>query len=72
MFGFIKKMFIEILSSKVCVSSHTKCTSLSNRKRATQLTITKFYPNEQSLGFLYYPIAVNLDRCVESCNTLND
>ena len=29
-------------------------------------------PNEYSQEFHYYPFAVKLDRCVESCNTLND
>ena len=29
-------------------------------------------PNEYSQEFHYYPLAVKLDRCVESFNTLND
>ena len=30
------------------------------------------HPNEYSQEFHYYPFAVKLDRCVRSCNTLND
>ena len=34
--------------------------------------LIKLYPNEYSHEFHYYPFPVKLDRCVESCNTLND
>ena len=37
-----------------------------------QLTIIYLYPNEYSQEFQYHPFAVKLDRCVGSCNTLND
>ena len=30
------------------------------------------HPNEYSQEFHYYPFAVKLDRCIGSCNTLND
>ena len=30
------------------------------------------HPNEYTQGLCYYPLAVNLDRCVRSCNTLNE
>ena len=36
MFGFIKKMFIGLITSIVNVSNHTKCVSLSNQKGTTQ------------------------------------
>ena len=29
-------------------------------------------PNEYSQEFHYYPFTVKLDRCVGSCNTLNE
>ena len=38
----------------------------------TQPTLMNLLPNEYSQVFHYYPFAINLDRCVESCNTLND
>ena len=37
-----------------------------------QPTFINLYPNEYSQEFHYYPFVVKLDRCVGSCNTLND
>ena len=37
-----------------------------------QSTLINLRPNEHSHEFHYYPFAVKLDRCVGSCNTLND
>ena len=41
-------------------------------KNTTQPTTINLHPNEYTHGLRYYPFVVNLDRCVESCNTLND
>ena len=38
----------------------------------TQTFLINLHPNEYSQEFHYYPFAVKLNRCVESCNTLND
>ena len=38
----------------------------------TQPALVNLCPNEYSQEFHYYPFAVKLDRCVRSCNTLND
>ena len=38
----------------------------------TQPTLINLHPNEYSQESHYYPFAVKVDRCVESCNTLND
>ena len=46
--------------------------SLSNQKRMTQPTLINLHPNEYSQKFQFYTFAVKLDRCVGSCNTLND
>ena len=64
MLGLIKKMFIVLLTRIVTASNHTKSVWLSNQKYMTQPTLSQ--------EFHYYPIAVKLDRCVGSCNTLND
>ena len=72
MFGLIKKIFIVLLTRIVNASNHTKCVSLSNQKCMNQITLINLNPNEYSQEFHYYPFAVNLDRCVGSCNTLND
>ena len=38
----------------------------------TQPTLINLHPNEYNQELHYYPFAVKLDRCVWSCNTLND
>ena len=37
-----------------------------------QPSLTNLHPNEYSQELRYYQFAVNLDRCVGSCNTLDD
>ena len=46
--------------------------SLSNQKCVIQPTLINLHPNEYSQEFCYYLSAVKLDRCVGSCNTLNE
>ena len=46
--------------------------SLSNHKCEIQPTLINLHPNEYIQEFNYYPFAIKLDRCVGSCNTLND
>ena len=53
-------------------SNHTKCVLLSNQKCMIQLTLINLDLNEYSQEFHYYPFSVKLDRCVESCDNLND
>ena len=45
---------------------------LSNQNCMIQPTLINLNPNEHSQEFHYYLFAVKLDRCVGSCNTLND
>ena len=66
------KIFIGLLTGLVNGSNHTKCISLSSQKCMIQSTLINLHPNEYSQEFHYYPFAVKLDRCVGSCNTLND
>ena len=70
MFGLIKKIFIGLLTGLVNGSNHTECVSLSSQE--CMITLINLHPNEYSQELHYYPIAVKLDRCVGSCNTLND
>ena len=65
-------MFMGLLISIVNASSYTKFVSLSNQKCMTQRTLINIHPNEYSQEFHYYPCAVKLNRCLRSCNTLND
>ena len=68
----IKKMLIVVLSNMVNASNHTRCVSLSSIKCMIQSTLINLHPNEYSQEFHYYPFAVKSDRCLGSCNTLND
>ena len=70
MFWLIKNIFY--LISIVRASNHTRCVSISNQKSFNQPTVINLDPNGLHQGFHYYPFAVNLGRCVESLNTLND
>ena len=67
-----QKKFIRLSAVTVCPSSHTKCVWSSNQKCMTQPNLINLHPNEHSQEFHYYPFVVKLDRCVQSCNTLND
>ena len=69
MFDLTKKLLIGLLISIVNVFNHTRCVLLSNQKCITQPTYINLNSNENSH---YYPLEVELDRCVESCHTLND
>ena len=73
MFRLIKKkLFFWLFASIVSASNLTKCTSLNNEQCMIQPTLNNLYPYEFSQGLRYYPYAVNFNRCMESCNTLND
>ena len=69
--GYLKKIFTRLISI-ANASNHVKCKSLSNQKCMIQPTLINLHPNEYSQEFHYYPFSVKLDRCVGSCNTLND
>ena len=72
MFGLIKKVFVILLTSIVNASNRAKRVSKNNQKCMTQPTLINLQPNECTNWLSYYLFAVNLDRCVGSCNTLND
>ena len=78
MFQLIKQVFIELLCfsrSLACIFNtpdHTKFISLNNEQCMTQYTLINLDPNEHIEGLCYYTFAVNLDRCMGSCDTLNN
>ena len=72
MFEIIKKIFIGLLTDIVSASNHTKCLPLISQICMTQPTLIDLHPSEDIQEFHYYSFAVKLDRCVGSCNTLND
>ena len=69
MFG---KVFIVVLSSIANASNNAKCVLSSNQKCKIQVTLINLHTNEYIQEFHYYPFSVKLDRCVGSCNTIND
>ena len=71
MFGFIKKTFVRLLTSIVNAPNDEKCVSLNYEKCMTQPTLINLHPNEYTQGLCYYPFAINLDRSIGNCNTLN-
>ena len=65
-------MFIRLLVDLVNESNNIKWISLSNKKCEIQPTLINLHLNEYSQELHYYPFAVKLDRCVGSCNALNN
>ena len=66
-------MFIVLSTSVVNASNHTKCVSLSNQKCELQPpNIINLHLKEYNQQLHYYPFAVKLNKCLRSCNTLND
>ena len=60
------------MASVVSASNYTKYVSLRNQLLEIQPTLITLHCNEYSQKLHYYPFAVKLDRCVWSCNPLND
>ena len=71
-FVLIKKLVMGLLISIVNGSNYAKSVLLSNQKCMAQPAFINLCPNVCSQIFHYYPFAVKSDRCIGSCNTLND
>ena len=65
-------MYIGLLTGLVNASNHTICVSLSNQKCKGQPTLINLHSTKYSQELRYYTFTVKLDRCIRSCNTLND
>ena len=48
-----------------------QCISLNNQQCMSQPSLINLHSNEYIEELCYYPLTVNLDRCMASCNTLN-
>ena len=78
MFGFINKIFIELLSActvetfRESLASHfegsMKCVSLNNQRYKTRPTLVNINFNET----LFYPFTVIFNKCGKSCNAIDD
>ena len=62
------KMFIGLLNSLISATNHTKCVVVSNQKCMTQITLINLHLNECCHELCYHQFAVNIDKCVGSCN----
>ena len=71
-FRLNEEIVIGLLTGLVNRSNHTKCISLRSQECMIKLTLINLHPSEYSQEFHYYPFEVKLDRCIGSCNTLND
>ena len=61
------------LTNKIFIgSNHNPFILLTNQKCMIQPNLINLHPNEYIQEFHYYPFPVKLDRCVGSCNTLNN
>ena len=70
MFWFIKQEVSYII--KVSYFIHRKHISLNNQQCMILPPLVNLHPNEYGQSLLYCPFALDLDRCIGSCNTLND
>ena len=65
-------MFMVLSISIANTSNNIQCLLLGNQKSEIQPTVINLHTNEYSQELHYYPFAIKLDKCVGSCNTLND
>ena len=63
-------MFIGLLTNLVNLSDHTKYEPSSNQK--FEIQPTNLHPNEWNQELHFYLFVAKLEKCVRSCNTLND
>ena len=76
MFSLITQVFISLLYFNKSLSSidnppdQVKCISLNNQQCMVQLTLVNLHPNKYNEGLRYFLFDINLDRCMESCNSL--
>ena len=70
------QVFISLLYFNKSLSSidnppdQVKCISLNNQQCMVQLTLVNLHPNKYNEGLRYFLFDINLDRCMESCNSL--
>ena len=71
MFGIIKKAFISALAffnHNILLTNSLKCYSLDNQECKIRPEIIRFNNKEP----IFYPYKIKVNRCVGSCNTIDD
>ena len=71
-FRLNEEIVIGLLTGLVNRSNHKNCISLSSQKCMIKPTLINLHPSEYSQEFHYYSFEVKLNRCIGSCNALND
>ena len=72
MFRLIEKKFFGLLNNIVSTSNHTKCIFVISYKFMNQPTISSLHPDEYSQELRYCPFAVNINRCFQRFNPVDD
>ena len=71
MFGFIKKVFftaMTLFSSNVLNVNSLECVSVNNQECKIRSEIINVDTNEP----MFYPYSIEINKCKDSCNTIND
>ena len=71
MFGFIKKRFftaITFINFSLSSVNSLECASRNNQECKIRTEIININTNE----LLFYPYSIKINRCKDSCNTIND
>ena len=56
MFGLVKNIYIELITSTVSASNHTKYVSLNNHQYTTQPKLINLHPYEYRQELYYYSL----------------
>ena len=70
-FRFIKKCFftaIKFINFNLSNVNSLECLSMNNQKCKRRTEIINLNTNEP----MFYPYSIKVNRCKESCNTMND
>ena len=69
MFGFIKKMFLTVLSCVNPLSATSlSCIAMNNQACKVRLKIINVNSDEP----VFYPLSIKTSKCSGSCNNIND
>ena len=71
LFGFVKKCFftaITFFSYNVLNVNSLECVSINNQECKIRSEIVNFNTNEP----MFYPYSITINKCKDSCNTIND
>ena len=69
MFGFIKKCFFTAMAFfDLSNENSLECVSMNNQECKIKIKIISLNTDEP----VFYPYSIKINRCKDSCNTIND